>query len=88
MRTTLTLDDALDRELRNLAGRNGASYKAEVNRVLRAGLAALRRPARAKPYRLKPKSLGRMPGVDYDKVGQLADELDDLAELKTDHAAG
>jgi plasmid stability protein len=88
MRTTLTLDDAIDRELRELAGKHGASYKAELNRVLRAGLAALRRPAPAKPYRLKPRALGRVTGVDYDKVGQLADELDDLVKLKADRAAG
>jgi hypothetical protein len=85
MRTTLTLDDALDRELRDLAGQSGASYKDAVNRVLRAGLNALRRPAAAKPYRLKARPLGRILGIDYDKVGHLADELDDLRSAKTNH---
>ena len=86
MRTTLTVDDGIDRELRESAGRRGVSYREEVNRVLRAGLDALHRPP-PKRYRLKPKSMGRLSGVDYDKVGQLADELDDRERVRSGDAA-
>jgi len=82
MRTTLTVDDAIERELKKMAARSGASYRDTVNRALRAGLNALHSPASPKPYRIKAQPLGRVPGVDYDKVGQLADELDDLKKLK------
>ncbi|NQU41165.1 MAG: DUF2191 domain-containing protein [Lentisphaerae bacterium] len=87
MRTTITLDDTIDRELKEIAGRGGVPYKVTLNRVLRAGLDALRRPTRPTPYRITPKSLGLLPGVDYDKVGQLADEMDDLSAIREDHAA-
>ena len=78
MRTTLTIDDALDRELRRLAGRNGTPYRQVVNHALRAGIKAIATPPTPRPYRTKAKALGLAPGVDYDKVGQYADELDDL----------
>ena len=86
MRTTLTIDDAIDRELRESAGRRGVSYREEVNRVLRTGLDAVHRPP-PQAYRLKPRSLGSVPGVDYDKVGQLADELDDQRSLLSNDEA-
>lgn len=87
MRTTLTVDDAVDRELRKMAGRSGASYRETVNRALRAGLNALHTPVAPKPYRLKPHRLGRLAGVDYDKVGQAADEWEDLRQARDSHAA-
>ncbi len=44
----------------------------------RAGLAAAQSPGRARPYRLKPASLGgALPGFDLDKVLRLADSLED-----------
>lgn len=79
MRTTLTIDDSLDRKLRRLAARRGESYKDTVNEALREGLAVLEKPLPRRPYRTKARSLGVVPGVDYDKVGQLADQWDDEA---------
>ncbi|HLA77507.1 MAG TPA: ribbon-helix-helix protein, CopG family [Vicinamibacteria bacterium] len=81
MRTTLTLDDALDRRVRRLAARRGQSYREAVNAVLREGLQVLERTPSPQPYETQAHSLGTLPGVDYDKVGQLADELDDRSRL-------
>lgn len=77
MRTTLTIDDHLARELKELAHRSGKPFKQVVNETLRAGLAASR-ARRSKPYRVKPAALGGvLPGVDLDKALALADAIED-----------
>lgn len=82
MRTTLTIEDGLDRKLRRLAARRGESYKETVNEALREGLLVLERPLKRRPFETAARSLGLLPGVDYDKVGQLADEVEDEASLR------
>ncbi len=78
MRTTLTLDNDVSAALREIAYYTGKSFKATVNDTLRAGLAALDAPPKAKRYRLKPASLGGVvPGIDLDKALRLADALED-----------
>ncbi len=79
MRTTLTLDDDLAKQLHDEAHRNGEPFKKVVNETLRAGIRARRtRPARR--YRLVPASLGGVrPGFDLDKALELADALEDEA---------
>ena len=79
MRTTLTLDDDLARELKDEARHKGRPLKQVVNETLRAGLAARRRTT-ARRYRLTPVSLGGVvPGIDLDKALRLAEALDDAA---------
>ena len=79
MRTTLTLDDPLAKELKKLAVETGQPFKNVVNETLRAGL---RRPnvAPRRAYRLIPVAMGApKPGVDLGKALQLADQLEDGA---------
>jgi len=77
MRTTLTLDDRLAEELKQLALEKKTSFKQAVNDVLRAGLQALEHP-KTEAYRLRPVSLGTpRPGIDLNKALQLADALED-----------
>jgi plasmid stability protein len=77
MRTTLTIDDATAKALKDLAHRSNRSFKEVVNEILRAGLSA-GRARMAKPYRVKPASLGGVaPGIDLDKALALADALED-----------
>jgi hypothetical protein len=64
VRTTLTLDDRLAKTLKALAHRSGKPFTQVVNETLPAGLAAGAAPARARPYRVVPVSLG---GVCRDK---------------------
>jgi len=76
MRTTLTLDDDLAGLLKQRAQELGIPFKEAVNRTLRAGLGeavAARRPPAPKTI---PHSFGFRPGIDVDKLGQLADELE------------
>ena len=79
MRTTLTLDDPLAKELKKLTVETGQPFKNVVNETLRAGL---RRPnvAPRRAYRLIPVAMGApKPGIDLGKALQLADQLEDGA---------
>ncbi len=82
MRTTLTIDDVLLRELRQRALRSGRPFKQVVNDVLRAGLRS--GPAEAEPpYRCPGFSTG-VPSepVDLRKALSLAAGLEDEAMLE------
>ena len=76
MRTTLTLDDDLAGLLKRQARELGIPFKEAVNRTIRAGL----HEGTATRHDPAPKtishSLGFRPGIDLDKLGQLADELE------------
>ncbi len=76
MRTTLTLDDDLARQLREEARHSGKSFKEVVNTTLRNGLGRGEKPGRRPPpFRVKPKACGFRSGVDILKLNQLHDEL-------------
>ncbi len=78
MRTTLTLDDRIAKALKALAHDSGKPFKQVLNETLQAGLAAREAPPRARPYRVKPASLGGvLPGVDLTKALRLAGSLED-----------
>jgi hypothetical protein len=72
MRTTLSLDDDVAQLLSKEVRRTGDSFKAVVNRFLRAGLTASKQPAR-KPFRVKPLNLGLPP---FEKVEELLEYLE------------
>jgi hypothetical protein len=78
MRTTLTIDDRIAKALKALAHRSGKPFKQIVNEILQAGLASREAPPKARPYRLKPASLGGvLPGIDLTKALRLAATLED-----------
>ncbi|HEY4640864.1 MAG TPA: DUF2191 domain-containing protein [Thermoanaerobaculia bacterium] len=78
MRTTLTIDDRIARDLKELAHRSGKPFKTVVNETLQAGLAERNKPGKAKRYRLKPMSLGSVrPGLNLDQALALSDSLED-----------
>lgn len=82
MRTTLTIDDGLLRQLRQKALDTGKPFKLVVNETLRAGL---EKPATAaRPRYVCPTfSTGPLaPGVDLSKANQLAAALDDQELIK------
>ena len=77
MRTTLTIDDALLRQLRQKALDTGKPFKQVVNDTLRLGLNQAATPQR-QPYRCPTFSIGGLtPGVDLTKANQLAAALED-----------
>ena len=76
MRTTLTIDDELLRQLKRRAADLGLPLKELVGRALRAGLLALDRPAGGKA---RPPPVFRMGAarLDLDKAHRLAGEIQD-----------
>ena len=89
MRTTITLDPDVARQLKKDMADQGLSLKEAVNRTLRLGFrhASAAQAANRKVFRVKPVDLGFPPGVDLDRLNQLADEIEDettLAKLRKD----
>ncbi len=76
MRTTLTLEDDLASLLKARACQLGISFKEMVNRALRSGLGREMAPSSADVPKTIPHSFGFRPGIDLDKLNQLADELE------------
>lgn len=76
MRTTLTLDDDLAGLLKDRASEQGISFKEMVNRTIRAGLGRDVLKPSAPVSKTVPHSYGFRPGIDLDKLNQLADELE------------
>jgi hypothetical protein len=72
VRTTLTLDEDVASLLNKEVRRSGESFKQVVNRFLRLGLNASKRPTR-KPFRVKPLNLGLPP---FEKVEELLEYLE------------
>lgn len=77
MRTTLTLDDDLAKQLHELSRRSGESFKEVVNATLRKGLVGGNKAAPRLPrFEVKPKACGFRAGVDVLRLNQLNDELE------------
>ena len=76
MRTTLTIDPDVEQLLERELRRTGRSMKAVVNDALRAGLGLRGKPPRTSRYTVEPHAFGFKPGVDVDRLNQLADELE------------
>jgi hypothetical protein len=76
VRTTLTLDRDVAERLRQEMRRSGKSMKTSVNEALRRGLGLGGRPAKAPRFSVEPHAFGFKPGIDLDRMNQLADELE------------
>jgi hypothetical protein len=75
-RTTLTLDDDVVTKLHSEMRRTGKSFKETVNEFLRLGLQAKRPPKTKKRFVVKARSMGLRPSLNYDKVGELLEQLE------------
>lgn len=82
MRTTLTIDDTVATDLKDLAHKTDTPFKDVVDKVLRAGLDVLRRPKRSKSYRARTFKMGKPAGFDMDKALELATRLEDEEILR------
>lgn len=81
MRTTLTLEPDVAQLLKRKTANGKLSLKRAVNEALRAGLSG-RRAKPAKRFTVEPYPFDFKPGIDLDKLGQLADELEAEETLK------
>jgi hypothetical protein len=76
MRTTLTLDDDLAKQLHQIARRTGGSFKEVVNVTLRRGLHGQKPGSRPPAFKVTPKAGGFQSGVDVLHLNQLNDEIE------------
>jgi hypothetical protein len=75
MRTTLTIDDDLAGILQRRSRELGQSFKKVLNAALRKGLAD--EPVSIpKTVKTRPHDFGTRPGIDWDRLNQLVDELE------------
>jgi hypothetical protein len=76
VRTTLTLDDDLAARLKCETRKSGKSFKEVVNEALREGLA--KRPGKEDipPFKVKARRMGLRPGLSYDCVGELLEQIE------------
>jgi hypothetical protein len=78
MRTTITIDDRIAGDLKEIAQRTGKSFNVVVNETLMAGLAGHDELPEVKRFRVRPASLGNVQqGVNLHKSLALADSLED-----------
>ena len=78
MRTTLTIDDDIARQLKEIVHRSSKPFKTVVNEALRAGIENNRIADVRRPYRLEPVAMGEVTGsYNLDKALELADHLED-----------
>ena len=83
MRTTVRLDPALLREVKQLAAREGRTLTSLIDESLRNLLLAKRRRARAEKFTIYPfKGDGLMPGVDLNDSAALQDLMDEGLPLE------
>jgi hypothetical protein len=73
MRTTITLEDDVARDLAEIQRTSGGGFKQTINDVLRAGLATLRRRRAHKPesFRTEPVSLGQPRLQNLDDISEV-----------------
>lgn len=76
MRTTVTIDDTVEKRLRQYAGKHSLKFKQALNEVLRKGLAEANKPQTTKPYKTKPKMVGLKSGLNYDNVAELIEQVE------------
>jgi hypothetical protein len=82
MRTTLTLDDDVAAKLKAQARKSGQSFKETVNETIRLGLNARRAVAKPKPFKVKARPMGIRPGLNYDNIEELLDQIDGPGRLR------
>jgi len=92
MRTTLTLDSDVVALLREEMDRSRLPFKQVVNQMLRLGLRAATPPEKRRAFRTEPWDFGGLrPGIDPNKLNQLADQLEDeeiLRKIRRDSGQG
>jgi hypothetical protein len=76
MRTTLTISDDLAAILKQESLRKGLPFKEIVNATLRRGLSLEQALPPSLPVVTRPHAFGFKPGIDLDKLNQLADEME------------
>lgn len=76
MRTTVTLDEDVERLLREAMHRSRCGFKDTLNAALRAGLGRTTAGTRRAPFAIKARPMGLRPGLDPAGLNKLTDEFE------------
>jgi hypothetical protein len=76
VRTTLSINDALLRELRDRAAASGSAFRQVLEEALALGLARQAKTRRPRKIRIKPHRLGLKPGFRGMSLNQLYDQIE------------
>ncbi|MEI6396396.1 MAG: antitoxin [Verrucomicrobiota bacterium] len=76
MRTTVTLDEDVERLLREPTHRSRSSFKETLNQAIRTGLGRSPGKASRAPFIVNAKPLGLRSGLDPADLNKLADDLE------------
>ena len=76
MRTTVTLDEDVERLLRQAMQRSRSGFKETLNTAIRTGLGRKTAGTKRAPFIIKARPMGLRPGFDPAGLNKLADELE------------
>ena len=77
MRTTITLTPDVEEKVKAEMRDRGVSFKEAVHSLIRLGHAARKaQPAQKKPFKVKARDLGLRPGLNYDNVWELIEQVE------------
>ena len=76
MRTTLTLEDDVANRLKTEMRRSGKGMKELVNTYLRLALNSKKGAPEVKPFRVRASDMGTLPGLNYDNIGELLEQVE------------
>jgi hypothetical protein len=83
MRTTLTIEPVIAQQIRKRMKERKVTLKQVINDTLREGLRSQSANGRpAYKFKVRPHALGLLPGIDPNKLNQLASQLEDEAILE------
>jgi hypothetical protein len=68
IRTTVTLEDDVLERAKKFSQKRGIPFRQALNDLVRAGLQVEAAPPPRKPFKIKPRHMGIMPGVSYDNI--------------------
>jgi hypothetical protein len=75
MRTTITFDPDVAAKLKQSMRKHGRGFKETVNALIRRGLRDEEKDTDRPPFKVKP-FLHSKPGVNYDNIGDVLEQLE------------
>jgi hypothetical protein len=79
IRTTVTLDDDVVDRAKRFSHKRGIPFRQALNDLVRAGLQAESAAPPRKPFKVKPKHMGVIPGLSYDNIESVLEIAEGLS---------
>ena len=76
MRTTVTLENDVERLIREKMHGSHQSFKKTLNDAVRQALLSERKPVKKKPFVVKARPMGVLPGIDPAALSDLDTDME------------